>query len=48
MKGKSCVPENLFKPAAGFADTERMMTTGIPADSIRALGPATAPQFDAG
>ena len=48
MKGKSCIPENLFKPTAGFAETERMMRTGMPADSIRARAPATAPQHDAG
>ena len=48
MKGKSCIPENLVKPAAGVAETERMMRTGMPANSIRARGPATAPQCDAG
>jgi hypothetical protein len=48
MKGKSCIPENLFKPIAGFAETEQMMRTGMPADSIRARGPLTAPQRDAG
>jgi hypothetical protein len=48
MKGKSCIPENLFKPTADFAETERMMRTGMLADSIRARGPLTATQHDAG
>ncbi len=48
MKGKSCIPENLLSPTAGYAETEEMMRTGMPAASIRARGPATPPQYDAG
>ena len=42
MKGTSCIPENLFCPPAGLAETDSVMRTGMPADSIRARGPATA------
>jgi hypothetical protein len=48
MKGKSCIPENLCYPLAGLAETDSVMRTGMPADSIRARAPATAPQHDAG
>jgi len=43
MKGECCLPEILNDPKAGFAETESVIRTGRPADSIRARGVVTTP-----
>ncbi len=48
MKGTPCIPENLCCPLAGLAETDSVMWTGMPADSIKARAPATGPHHEAG
>ena len=43
MKGECCLPEILKHPKAGFAETESVIRTGRPADSIRARGVVATP-----
>jgi hypothetical protein len=47
MKRTYCLPETLGYTQAGVAETDDVMRTGRPADSIRARGANTIPHDDA-